>query len=128
LFADDTFIFCEANPNHIRCLCALFFCFEDVFDLKVNLAKLELVPVGNVHNVDGLACVLGCGVSSLPLKYLGLPLGAFCVLGLRPSVFLIYATLLIKKKKKGQVDMDGVIEKIECHLAGWKRMFFEGLL
>ena len=99
LFADDTLIFCEANPNHIRCLCALFFCFEAVFVLKVNLAKLELVLVGNAHNVDGLACVLGCGVSSLPLKYLGLPLGASCVLGLRLSAFLIHATLLIKKEE-----------------------------
>jgi hypothetical protein len=27
-------------------------------------------------NVDGLAGILGCGVSSFPLKLLGLPLGA----------------------------------------------------
>jgi hypothetical protein len=26
--------------------------------------------------MDGLANILGCGVSSLPIKYLGLPLGA----------------------------------------------------
>lgn len=43
---------------------------------KVNLAKSELVPVGNVDNVDGLIGILGCEVSSLPLKYLGLLLGA----------------------------------------------------
>jgi hypothetical protein len=29
--------------------------------------------VGNVNNVDGLASILGCGVFSLLLKYLGLP-------------------------------------------------------
>ncbi len=29
-----------------------------------------------VDNVDGLSSILGCGVSSLPLKYLGLSLGA----------------------------------------------------
>jgi hypothetical protein len=40
------------------------------------MAKSALVPVGNVVNVEGLADILGCGVSSLPLKYLGLPLGA----------------------------------------------------
>lgn len=39
LFANDTFILCGANPNHIRYLCALFLCFEVVFDLKINLAK-----------------------------------------------------------------------------------------
>jgi hypothetical protein len=41
--------------------------------LKINLAKSELVPMGDVPNVDALACILGCRVSSLPLKYLGLP-------------------------------------------------------
>jgi hypothetical protein len=50
--------------------------FEAVSGLKVNLAKSELVPVSHVDNVEGLACILGCGVSFLPLKYLGLPLGA----------------------------------------------------
>lgn len=54
----------------------LFLCFEAVSGLKFNLAKSVLVPVGIVANVDGLASILGCGVSSLPLKYLGLPLGA----------------------------------------------------
>jgi hypothetical protein len=32
--------------------------------------------VGNIDHVEGLAGILGCGVFSLPLKYLGLPLGA----------------------------------------------------
>ena len=32
--------------------------------------------MGNVNNVATLAWMLGCGVSSLPMKYLGLPLGA----------------------------------------------------
>jgi hypothetical protein len=50
--------------------------FEAVSGLKINLAKSVLVPVGCVDNVDGLAGILDCGVSSLPLKYLGLPLGA----------------------------------------------------
>jgi hypothetical protein len=30
--------------------------------------------VGNVDDVDGLAGILGCGVSSLPFNYIGLPL------------------------------------------------------
>jgi hypothetical protein len=32
--------------------------------------------VGNVENVDGLAGILSYEVSSLPMKYLDLPLGA----------------------------------------------------
>jgi hypothetical protein len=76
LFADDTLVFCGANPKHLCYLRALFLHFEVVSGLKINLAKSVLVPVGCVDNVDGLASILGSGVSSLPLKYLGLPLGA----------------------------------------------------
>jgi hypothetical protein len=54
----------------------LFVCFEAVSSLKVNMAKLVLVHVGNVDNVDELAGILGCGTSSLPFKYLGLHMGA----------------------------------------------------
>jgi hypothetical protein len=43
-----------------------------VLGLKTNFAKSELVPVGNVDNVSKLTGILGCGVASLPLKYLGL--------------------------------------------------------
>jgi hypothetical protein len=46
--------------------------------------------VGNVNNVDGLASILGCGVSSLPLKYLSLSLGAF----------FLFSFFSKKKKKK----------------------------
>ena len=72
-----TLIFCGADPDHLHYMRCLFICFEVVSGLKINLAKLELVPMGNVDNVDGLASILGCGVSSSPLKYFDLPLGAF---------------------------------------------------
>jgi hypothetical protein len=102
LFADDTLVFCGAIPEHLRYLRVLFFCFEAVSGLKVNLAKSELVPVGNVDNVEGLADIMGCGVSSLPMKYLGLPLGA---------------------SFKAKSIWNEVVEKIERRLAGWKRMY-----
>lgn len=41
-----------------------------------------MVHVDIVENVDGLVDILGCMVSSLNLKYLGLPLGH----PLRPSL------------------------------------------
>jgi hypothetical protein len=56
-------------------LSALFLCFKIVSSLRINLAKSKLVPVGNVDNVDGLAGIFGCGVSSLPFEYLGFLLG-----------------------------------------------------
>jgi predicted phosphoribosyltransferase len=70
--------------------------FEAASGLKVNLAKSELIPVGNIDLVGRLARILGCGVSTLLVKYLGLPLGA---------------------SHKAKHIWDGVIEKIEHQLA-----------
>jgi hypothetical protein len=75
LLANDILVFSEANPDHLRYLRVLLVCFEAVSGLKVNLAKSLLVPIGNVDNVVKLASILGCSISSLPLKYLGMPFG-----------------------------------------------------
>jgi hypothetical protein len=64
LFADDTLIFCSAVPSQMRYLRTMFLLFEAASGLKVNLAKLILIPVGNVEQVDTLAGILGCGVAS----------------------------------------------------------------
>jgi hypothetical protein len=69
-------VFCGANLNQIRSIGVLLVCFEVVSGLKVNMAKLVLVLVCIVDNAGELATVLGCGMASLPLKYLGFPLGA----------------------------------------------------
>jgi hypothetical protein len=45
---------------------ASFLCFEVVSGLKINLSKSELVLVGK-DGVEGLAQILGCRVSSLPI-------------------------------------------------------------
>jgi hypothetical protein len=76
LFADDTLIFCDSNVEQFRDLRCLLLCFEAVSGLKINLSKFEMVPVGDIGDVEELASILGCGVASLPIKYLGLPLGA----------------------------------------------------
>jgi hypothetical protein len=47
-----------------------------VLELKINLSKSEIVSVGVVGDVEELASILGYDVASLPIKYLGLPLGA----------------------------------------------------
>jgi hypothetical protein len=102
LFADDTLVFCGENYDNICSLRLLLICFEVVSGLKVNMAKSVLVPMGNVDNVVELAGLLGSETSSLPLKYLGLPLGAHF---------------------KTKSSWDGIVEKIERCLASWKRMY-----
>jgi hypothetical protein len=52
--------------------------------------------------VEELASILGCGVNSLPIKYLGLPLGA---------------------KYKDYNIWTSIMEKMENRLAGWKKLY-----
>ena len=44
--------------------------------LKINLEKSEMILVGEVDNLEDLACEIGCKVGKLPSSYLGLPLEA----------------------------------------------------
>ena len=76
--------------------------FEAVSGLKINLSKSEIVPVGDTPNIEEIKQILGCQQSVLPMKYLGLPLGA-------------------KFKEKSILNPD--IEKVERRLAGWKRLY-----
>ena len=50
--------------------------FEAMSRLRINLNKSDIIPVRPVANVEDLATKFGCGISSLPTSYLGLPLGA----------------------------------------------------
>ena len=59
------------------------------------------MAIGEVEDVEGLANILGCGVASLPIPYLGLPLGAHY---------------------KASNIWTSIIEKMEHKLAGWKRL------
>ncbi|XP_059451144.1 uncharacterized protein LOC132181938 [Corylus avellana] len=102
LFADDALIFCGAAPDQIRFIKALLIGFETVSRLKVNRAKFVFIPIGGTGEAGELTGILGCGTSSLPLKYLGLTLGAS------------FKLLAIWK------DM---LEKIARRLAPWKHSY-----
>jgi hypothetical protein len=60
--------------RHLRCL---FFCFEVVSGLEINLAKSKLVPMGNVHNVDWLASILACRVAFFAFEISWSSVGGF---------------------------------------------------
>ena len=102
LFIDDTLIFCEADPDHLFYLQSILVWFEATSGLRINLGKSELVQVGEVPCIEELADILGCKTLKLPMKYLGLPLGA---------------------KFKSKAIWNPIVEKIECRLAGWKRIY-----
>lgn len=69
--------------------------------LKVNIAKSEMVSIGEVNNVHALAEILGCRVGVLPMTYLGMLLGA----SHKSSIW------------------NPILEKMERKLAGWKKLY-----
>uniref|UniRef100_A0A2N9I8K0 non-specific serine/threonine protein kinase n=1 Tax=Fagus sylvatica TaxID=28930 RepID=A0A2N9I8K0_FAGSY len=101
LFADNTLIFCDADPSQLLYLRVILNQFEAASGLRINLGKSELVPVRDVADIENLAGILGCKTSSLPMKYLGLSLG---------------------ERFKSQAIWDPIVSKMERRLAGWKWM------
>jgi hypothetical protein len=102
LFADDTIVFCDADPEQLLHLRMVLSYFEAVTGLGVNMAKSELVPMGQVLNLSLLADILCCRIGSLPMSYLGLPLGA---------------------SFKASSVWNPILEKVERRLAGWKKLY-----
>jgi Reverse transcriptase (RNA-dependent DNA polymerase) len=74
-FADDTLLFLDPKPYFIKVLKWILVAFEDLFGLKINYDKCEMVHL-NIFSREGakLADILGCKISSLPITYLGVPL------------------------------------------------------
>ena len=102
LFADDTILFCDASREHRLSIRLVLSCFQVFTGLKVNVGKSEIVPVGEVNNLNALANILQCRVGSLPMKYLGMPLGTS------------FKTVSI---------WNPILEKMEKKLSGWKRLY-----
>ena len=102
LFADDTILFCEAAVEQILHIRLLLLCFQAVTGLKVNVAKSKMVPIGKVNNVHALVEILGFRVRTLPMTYLGMPLGGSHK---SPSIW------------------NSILEKIERRLARWKKLY-----
>ena len=76
LFVDDTLIFCDTDLDQLLIICLVLLWFEAVSGFKINLGKSELVHVGQVYSIELSVDVLGCKLGLLPMRYLGLPLGA----------------------------------------------------
>ena len=47
-YADDTILFCDADPDQLLYVRMVLTCFEAVTRLQVNMAKSEMVLVGEV--------------------------------------------------------------------------------
>ena len=70
--------------------------------MKVDVGKCEIVPVGEVRNLDALVCILCCKVGYLPMTYLGMPLG---------------------DHYKDSSIWNPIIERMEKKLSSWKWLY-----
>ncbi|RVW17271.1 Transposon TX1 uncharacterized 149 kDa protein [Vitis vinifera] len=80
LFADDTLVFCEESSDEMTYLSWLLMWFEACSGLRINLEKSEMIPVGRVLNIDGLALELGVKWEGYPLVIWECPLGQLSTL------------------------------------------------
>lgn len=103
LFADDTLVFCDAEASQLGYLRLVLLFFQMASELRVNIVKSEIIPVGDVENIDALTFVFGCKTAYLPSSYLGLPLGA---------------------KYKSKALWNPVLDRFKRRLMGWKKQLF----
>ena len=102
LYADDTILFCDVNTTQLLYVRMALTCFEAAIGFRVNMAKSEMIPIGEVRNISKLAESLYCHIGVLPLSYLGMPLGA-----------LYKATAV----------WNPILEKMKQRLSGWQKLY-----
>lgn len=70
-FADDTLLFVK-KEDHIRFLVDVVTSFCNMFGLKINLEKSDLLGINcEEEDVEELAQQTGCGMEIWPIKYFG---------------------------------------------------------
>ncbi|XP_015934406.2 uncharacterized protein LOC107460547 [Arachis duranensis] len=76
-FADDTVLFCPPEEDTIKNYRRLLRCFQLMSGLSINFDKSSLIPINcDEQWVQRMCGVLGCKQANLPVKYLGIWLGA----------------------------------------------------
>ena len=93
---------CKEYKEQIAHLSWILLWFETISGLNINLEKSSVLAVRRVKNLQGLALELGCSTSTLPMTYLGLPLGM---------------------RRNSNYAWDGVEERFRKKLAIWKRQY-----
>ncbi|KAJ0578963.1 putative RNA-directed DNA polymerase [Helianthus annuus] len=77
LFADDALIIGEWSVDSISNVIRILRGFHICSGLRINLHKSSIMGVGVPDSeLDSMASTVGCKAESLPVKYLGIPVGA----------------------------------------------------
>nr|GEX26521.1 RNA-directed DNA polymerase, eukaryota [Tanacetum cinerariifolium] len=76
IYADDVIFLGEWSSKNANNLICMLRCFFLIFGLKINVHKSNVLGVCvSDEEVSDMANVIGCGVTKLPFKYLGVPVG-----------------------------------------------------
>nr|XP_025616682.1 uncharacterized protein LOC112708985 [Arachis hypogaea] len=76
-FADDMILFCPPKTETVVNYKRLLRCFELMSGLSINFDKLNMISVNCEQDwVDHVCDLLGCKQAALPMRYLGIFLGA----------------------------------------------------
>uniref|UniRef100_A0A803QSM5 Reverse transcriptase domain-containing protein n=1 Tax=Cannabis sativa TaxID=3483 RepID=A0A803QSM5_CANSA len=104
-FADDSFVFLDANPTERRSMKAILQEYSSLSGQQINLQKSELCVGRKINQTDGtmLAAALGVKLVECHTKYLGFP-----------------ATVGRRKKEV----FESIRSKIRDKLQGWKGSLF----
>lgn len=99
-FADDTLVFCPARSGVISNIRRMMDCYYVLSGLRINYSKSACLPLGCTSSwVSHIEHKLGCQVVSLPISYLGIPLGS---------------------NPKSEATWAPIINKVQSNLAKWK--------
>ncbi|KAK2654117.1 hypothetical protein Ddye_013973 [Dipteronia dyeriana] len=90
-YADDTMLFLESNLKSLLTIKRILRCFELASELRINFHKSYMVRIGKrLDCIEEWSRRLKCKKASLPLNYLGLPLGG------RSNVVSFWKSLLAR--------------------------------
>ena len=99
-YADDTTFFVQGTWAAAHTLCTMMSIFSDFFGLRLNRAKSSFIGFGlSSEEMTGCSRLLATPISTLPIRYLGVP--------------LVDRRLRIS-------DWQPVLEKVESRLGGWQ--------
>ena len=75
-YADDTIAVLQATVSQAQVLKSILVDYAKSVGLKINFHKSTLVPISCDPMLAGeIAAIFGCSLGSIPLTYLGLPMG-----------------------------------------------------
>jgi hypothetical protein len=99
-YANDTLLFLKKNLDNARNLKWLLTCFEQMYGMRINFHKCDMVPINiSTEESQEYAQSLSCKLGSFPIKYLGAPL---------------------HYKRLRKEDLHPVIDKIIKKAGGWR--------